>query len=85
MKKKIKVGNFQEHISHELLGRFLSNVVCRVTYMEGIKYVILIEITPVVIEIQGVENGKLAVPVINTLVHHTAFFATDIRPCVLIA
>ena len=31
-----------------------------------------------------VENGKLAVPVINTLMHHTAFFAADTRPCVLI-
>ena len=52
--------------------------------MEGIKYVNLIEIGPVVIEIQGVENGKLAVPVNNTLVCHTAFLATDRRPCVLI-
>ena len=38
--------------------------------MEGIKYVNLIEIVPVVIEIKGVENGKLAVPVNNTLVRH---------------
>ena len=52
--------------------------------MEGIKYVILIEIGPVVIEIQGVENGELAVPVNNTLVCHTAFLAADTRPCVLI-
>ena len=52
--------------------------------MEGIKYMILIEISPVVIEIQGVENSKLAVPVNNTLVHHTAFLAADTRPCVLI-
>ena len=52
--------------------------------MEGIKYVILIEIRPVVIEIQGVENGKLVVPVNNTLVRHTAFLPTDTRPCVLI-
>ena len=51
--------------------------------MEGIKYVNLIEIGPVVIEIQGVENGKLAVPVNNTLVSHTAFLAADTRPCVL--
>ena len=33
--------------------------------MEGIKYVNLIEISPVVIEIPGAENGKLAVPVKN--------------------
>ena len=52
--------------------------------MEGIKFVNLIEIGPVVIEIQGVENGELAVPVNNTLVSHTAFSAADTRPCVLI-
>ena len=52
--------------------------------MEGIKYVNLIEIGPVVIEIQGVENGELAVPVNNTLASHTAFLAADTRPCVLI-
>ena len=51
--------------------------------MEGIKYVNLIEIGPVVIEIRGVENGELAVPVNNTLVRHTAFLAADTRPCVL--
>ena len=33
--------------------------------MEGIKYVNLIEIGPVVIEIRGAENGELAVPVNN--------------------
>ena len=38
--------------------------------MEGIKYVNLIETSPVVIEIQGVEKGELAVPVNNTLVRH---------------
>ena len=52
--------------------------------MEGIKYVNLIQIGPVVIEIRGVENSKLVVPVNNTLVHHTAFLAADTRPCVLI-
>ena len=52
--------------------------------MEGIKYMNLIEIGPVVIETGGVENGKLAVPVNNTLVRHTAFLAADTRPCVLI-
>ena len=53
---------------------------CGVAYLEGIKYVNLIEIGPV--EIRGVE---LAVSVINTLVHHTAFLAADIQPCVLIS
>ena len=52
--------------------------------MEGIKYVNLIEIGPVVIEIWGVENGDLAVPVNNTLVCRMSFLAADIRPCVLI-
>ena len=52
--------------------------------MDGIKYVNLIEIGPVVIEIRGAENGELAVPVNNTLVSHTAFLAADTRPCVLI-
>ena len=51
--------------------------------MEGIKYVNLIEIGPVVIEIQGAENGELAVPVNNTLVRHMAFLAADTQPCVL--
>ena len=45
--------------------------------MEGIKYVNLIEIGAVVIEIQGVENGELAVHVNNTLVRHTAFLGAD--------
>ena len=49
--------------------------------MEGIKYVNVIEIGPVVIEIRGVENGKLVVPVNNTLVRHTA---VDTQLCVLI-
>ena len=51
--------------------------------MEGIKYVNLIEVSPVVIKIQGVENGELAVPVNNTLIHHTAFLAADTLLCVL--
>ena len=52
--------------------------------MEGIKYVNLIKIGPVVIEIVGVENSELAVPVNNTLMRHTAFLATDTLLCVLI-
>ena len=44
----------------------------------------LIEIGQVVIEIRGVENGELTIPVNNTLIHHTAFLANDTRPCVLI-
>ena len=51
--------------------------------MEGIKYVNLTEISSVVIEIQWVENSKLAVPVNNTLVHHMAFLAADTQLYVL--
>ena len=66
------------------MDRFLSDLVCRVVYMDGIKYMNLIEICPVAIEIRGAENGELAVPVNNTLVSHTSFLAADTRPCVLI-
>ena len=52
--------------------------------MQGIRYVNLIEIGSVVIEIRGVENSELVVPVNDTLVCHTAFLAADTRPCVLI-
>ena len=52
--------------------------------MEDIKYVHLIEIDSVVIEIRGAENGELADPVNNTLVHLIAFLATDTRPYVII-
>ena len=45
--------------------------------MEGIKYVNMIKIGPVVIEIQSVENGELAVSVNNILVYHKAFLAAD--------
>ena len=46
--------------------------------MEGIKYVNLIEIGSVVIEIQGVKNGDLAVP---SIVCRTSFLATDTQLC----
>ena len=52
--------------------------------MEGIKYLNLIEIGPVVTELRGAENGELAFLVNNTLVSHMAFLAADTRPCVLI-
>ena len=54
-------------------------------YMEGIKYVNLIEIGPLVIEMRGVENSDLAVPVNNTLVCRTSFLAADTQPCVLMS
>ena len=84
VQKRRKWGNFQGYISHKLLGQFLLNLVCRVAYMYGTKYVNLIKINLVVIEIQRVENGELVVPVNNALVHHTAFLAADTRLCVLI-
>ena len=51
--------------------------------MQGIKYVNLIKIKLVVIEMRGAENGELAVPVNNAHMSHTAFLAADTRPCVL--
>ena len=52
---------------------------------QGIKYVNLMKIGLVVIEIPGVENSKLAVPVNYTLLHHPVFLAADTRPCVLMS
>ena len=43
--------------------------------MEGLKYVNLIDISTVVVEIRGVKNSELVVPVNNTLVCHTTFSA----------
>ena len=51
--------------------------------MADIKYVNVIEIGLVVTEIQEVENGKLVVYVINTLVCDMVFLAADTRLCVL--
>ena len=51
--------------------------------MEGIKYVNFIEISLVVVEIRGVENSMLAVPVNNTLVCHMAFLAADTTVCLV--
>ena len=69
--------------SHKLINRFSSNLVCKVVYIKGIKYIILVQISPVVLEIQGVENGNLVVPVNNTLEYHLSFLATGIQPCAL--
>ena len=63
-----KIGQFQKHIFQKLICRCPSNLVCKVVYTEAIKYVKLIEISLVVREIRGVENGNLVVPVNNTLV-----------------
>ena len=53
-------------------------------YVEDIKHINLIEISPVFIEIQGVENGNLVVPLHNTFMCHMSFLATDTQVCVLI-
>ena len=45
--------------------------------MEGIKYVNLIEIGSVVIEIQGVENSDLVVSVNDTIMCRISFLAAD--------
>ena len=73
------MGSFQEQIFCKLLNGFPSNLV----YMKSIKYVNLVQISPVVFKIQEVENSVLAVPVNNTLVCHTSFLADDTHPCVL--
>ena len=66
------------------MGLFPATLVCKVAYIEGIKYVNLIEIGLVDLEIRGIENGELVVLVNNTLVCHMALLATDIQPYVLI-
>ena len=53
--------------------------------MEGIKYVDLIEISLVVIEIWGIENGDFTVFVNNILVCRKSFLAADTQSCVLIS
>ena len=45
--------------------------------MEDIKYINWVQIGPAVTEVQDVENGKLAIPVSNTLVCNRSFLATD--------
>ena len=69
------MGNLLEEISHKLLNRFSSNLVCEVMYMKGIKHVNLVQISPVVVEIEVVENSNLAVPVNNTLMYYMSFLS----------
>jgi len=69
------LGNFQERISREPLARSPSNLVCEVKYMEGIKYINLVEIGSVVFELQEVEFGDFSVCVNNTYVVHATFLA----------
>lgn len=64
-----KIGPFQNQISHKLATRliFFKFGVHKVVYMEGIKYINLVQISP---EIRGVENGNLVVFVHDTCVQH---------------
>ena len=62
-----KLGNFQKRITHKLLNQFSSKLVCKVMYINCTNLII---IGPVVVEIWGVENSDLVVPVNNTLVLH---------------
>ena len=72
-------GNFQKWIFQKLLSRFSLNCM----YMEGIKYISLIEISLVVIKIyMRCWKRWLSVPVNNTLACRMSFLATDTRPCV---
>ena len=48
-----------------------------VVNIKSTKYVNLVQTRLVVVEIQRVENGDLAVPVNNTLVCCMSFFAAD--------
>ena len=46
-----KSDKFQGLVSQELLGLFLSNLVCKVLYMKTLKYVDLVEIGAIVFEL----------------------------------
>ena len=46
-----KSDKFQGLVSQELLGLFLSNLVCKVLYMVTLKYVDLVEIGAIVFEL----------------------------------
>ena len=54
-----KIGLFSEMYILQTTTPIYSNLVCKMVYIEGIKYVNLIEISPVVKEIWGVENDDL--------------------------
>ena len=46
-----KSDEFQGLVCQELLGLFLSNLVCKVLYMKTLKYVDLVEIYAIVFEL----------------------------------
>ena len=51
-RRQIKSGDFQVPISQKLLGQFLSNLICKVMNMVRLKYINLIEIDPIVLELR---------------------------------
>ena len=63
--------------------QFSSNLESEVVYMVGIKYVNLVQIGLVFIEIQGnegIDNGNLVIPVNHTLACSTTFLAAHTQP-----
>ena len=68
-----KIG--QIYIGTNIPKLMFFNLVCMIMYIKGIQYINLVQIGLVFAEIQGVENGKLAVPVNNKLVCSTSFLA----------
>ena len=83
-KRQRTLDDFQEHISHKLPIRFLWNLICKVVYIQSIKYVNLLKIGLIILEIQGAEISDFMLPVNNLLVYPTSILATDTQPCVLI-
>ena len=57
-----------------MLKQFPSILICEVVHMQGRKYINLVEMYLVVLEIQKAEFGNFALPVNNTLVCHTSIF-----------
>ena len=78
-----KSGRFQVCVTSELLGLFLSNLVCEVVYISCRTYINLVNIAPIVFKLQWAEKVLTGVRVNNTLVRHTAFLAADTLPHVL--
>ena len=50
-KTQRKSDKFRGLVSQELLGLFLSNLVCKVLYMKTLKYIDLVEIGAIVFEL----------------------------------
>ena len=72
-----KIRQFSRTNILQATALILSNLLCKFVYMEDVKYVNLVKISPVVIETRGIEYSDLAAPVNNTLVYSTSFMAAD--------